>query len=182
MRETSANYRYSSQVRAVDPDAPGELHPRAKELGEAMRDIYALGQGVAFKDLVCAGFTTSEIIEHHHAAQKHANELSERRISPAPDRLAEMIEKARAPLPNKLPLPEGTTETQPLFVAWGHYCAARAALMVDAWPGQRERCAEQLIAYLRRLPMLPRDRKLILREVGRALQNVGTPAQREAAQ
>lgn len=168
-------FRTSPQTRAMHP-APddGELHDRARKLGETMRDIFALGQGVGFKDLIGAGYTSAEILEHHTAAQAYANELSTRRIAPSPDRLADMVAKARVPMPNKLPLPEGTSETQALFVAWGQYCAARAALLSDPWPGQRERCAEQLMLYLQRLPLPERDRKTIRRAVGETLNNIGT--------
>lgn len=167
-------FRASAQTRPVLPEGlDGAPHPRAVALADAMLDIAALGHGGAtFKDLIGAGFTSAEIIEHGEAAQKIANEKGTRQVAPSPDRLADMIEKARAAVPYRLPLPEGVGETQALFLSWGRYCAARAAFLIDPWPGQRERCIEVLFAYLDRLPLFPRDRKKIAMRVSATLQKV----------
>lgn len=165
-------YRASAQTRAAHPFPPEAPHPRAVELAEAMRDIFALGHGVGFKDLIRAGFTSAEIAEHHRAAETLANSQATRQITTPPDLLADMIAKARAPMPNDPPLPQRVGETQAHYLAWGHYCAARQAMVLDPWPGQRERCAELLMAYLEKLPLFPRERKTILREATKAMQKV----------
>lgn len=163
----------SSQIRAVLPETyDAEPHPRAVEMANTMLDIAALGNGVVYRDLLRAGFTNAEIIEHHRDAERIAGTMSSRQINPEPDRMADMIEKARAPFPDKMPLPAGMRETQTLFQHWGRYCAARGALLLDPWPGQRERCYELLLDYLHKLPLLPAARKKILRAVSATLQQV----------
>lgn len=165
-------YTRAAEPRHVDPDMEGAPHARAVEMADAMLDIAALGQGVAFKDLIGAGFTSAEIIEHHETATKLANKRAVYRTHQEPDRLADMVEKARAPMPHKLPLPKGTQENQALVLAWGRYCAARSAYLIDTWPGQREHCLDLLTDYLGRLPLFPKERKTILRAVIEVLQKV----------
>lgn len=163
--------RPSPQIRAGHPHPEPAPHPRAEELAETMRDIYALGHGCGFRDLIGAGFTAAEIAEHAAEAERIATLRGTRHLAPSPDLLADIARKAAAPMPNDPPLPAGSPrETQALFVAWGHYCQSRMALALDPWPGQRERCMDQLLAYLERLPLLPRDRKHVLRKAGEALQ------------
>lgn len=160
----------SAQGRAVDPEAgSGGDHPRCLEMAETMRDIAAIGS-CGFKDLIRAGFTSAEIIEHHDRAAAIAAEASVRQVTPSPDQLADMIAKARAPLPNRPLLPQDARETQPIYLLWGAYCAARSALVIDHWAGQRERCIDKLRDYLDRLPLLPRTRKQILLAVASSLQ------------
>lgn len=173
----------SAQVRAVDPEiGSGEDHDRCRAMAEAMREIEALGSGVEFRDLIRAGFTSAEIIDHHTRAQALANEAAVKQISPSADQMADMIAKAKAPLPNRPLLPEGARETQAMFLGWGGYCAARSALVLDNWPGQRERCLEKLRDYLDRLPLLPRDRKKIVISVAAALQSAERGAASEVRQ
>lgn len=167
-----AHRRPSAQARPAHPFPAEEPHPRAMKLAQTMRDIFALGQGVSFKDLIRAGFTAAELIEHGRAAEALGNQLSEKQTTIAPDLLADMVAKARAPMPNDPPMPQHVGETQALYLAWGYYCAARQALRLDPWPGQRERCADVLMAYLQRLPLFPRERKTILREAAKAMQTV----------
>ena len=164
--------RPSPQIRAGDPAGDEDPHPRAVEMADTMLDVAALGHGVVFRDLIGAGFTSAEIIEHHRAAERLATAAGTRNLTIAPDRLAEMIAKACAPVPNAMPLPAGTAETQALFLSWGRYCAARAAYRLDQWSGQRERCLTVLSDFLDRLPILPRDRKAILRRVSEVFQRV----------
>lgn len=164
-------YTRSPQIR-VDHPAVGsgsEPHPRALEMAEAMREIAAIGGGVTYRDLVGAGFTAAEIIEHHPAAERLAKDASTRQVSPSPDLMAEMVDKARQAWPNRMPLPAGARENQALFQHWGRYCAARAAYKLDCWSGQRERCLDTLTDFLDRLPLLPRDRKQIVRAVAATL-------------
>lgn len=162
----------SDQIRAVLPEDDDNPHPRAIEMANVMLDIAALGNGVQFRDLMGHGFTAGEITEHFPSAERHAMRMGSRQISPEPDRMAEMIEKARAPVPSRLPLPSGTAETQALFLCWGNYCASRSAMLLDPWSGQRERCLDLLLVYLQKLPLLPRDRKKIVRAVAETLAQV----------
>ncbi len=170
-----AEIRPSSQIRTVFPELDENPHPRAIEMAEAMREFTALGNGgPTFRDLIREGFTSAEIAEHHRQAEQLAHERGTRQITPEPDRLAELVAKAVSPVPNRLPLPAGTAETQALFQGWGHYCTARAAYLLDPWPGQRERCLDRLRDYLNRLPLHPRSRKDIALKVAAALAVTAT--------
>lgn len=66
--------RPSSQVRAdhlpEEMHHPRRAHPRAIELAFSAMKIAAAGNGVSFTDLVAAGFTTAEIIEHAPTAER----------------------------------------------------------------------------------------------------------------
>ncbi|TJV33913.1 MAG: hypothetical protein E5X87_11430 [Mesorhizobium sp.] len=166
-----ADFR-SPQTRPVLPDEGGDLHPRCREMAEAMRELLAAGGGVRFADLIRADFTSAEIVEFREQAAKLATELSTRQISARPDLMADIIEKARTPLPNRPPLPRDTKETQAQLVAWGGYCTARAALVLDPWPGQRERCLALLSLYLNRLPIFPANRETVMRAVEQTLPQV----------
>lgn len=171
-----AEIRPSSQIRSVFPEMDETPHPRASQMAETMLEFAALGNGgPTFRDLIREGFTSAEITEHHRQAEQLANERGTRQIRPEPDRLAELVAKAVSPLPNRLPLPAGTAETQVLFQAWGHYCTARGAYLLDPWPGQRERCLDKLRDYLNRLPLHPRSRKHICLKVAAALAITATP-------
>lgn len=166
------HHRPSPQTRPVLPDDGGDIHPRCREMAEAMRDLLATGGGVRFADLIRADFTSAEIVEFKEQAAKLATELSTRQISARPDLMADIIEKARAPLPNRPPLPRETKETQALLVAWGAYCTARASLVLDPWSGQRERCLGLLALYLNRLPIFPANRMTVMRAVEQTLPQV----------
>lgn len=163
-------------VHAICPDRVGDPyappHPRAVDMANTILDLNAISPGVTYRDLIGAGYTSAEIIEHHPEAEKIAADRAVYRRAEDPDRLADMIAKARSPLPNKLPLPRCTKETQALFIAWGRYCAARSAYLIDPWPGQREHCLERLTTYLHKIPLFPRERKDILIATARALQEV----------
>jgi len=166
-------HRPTTQVRPVLPEGgAGEVHQRCSEMAEAMRELFAAGGGVRFADLIRAGFTSAEIVEFKEEAGKLATELSTRQISVRPDLLADIIQKAREAVPNRLPLPRDTRETQSLVVAWGRYCAARGALVMDPWPSQRERCLTILSAYLDKLPIFPTVRKAVLAAVDETLPKV----------
>lgn len=166
------HHRPSAQTRPVLPDEGGEVHPRCREMAEAMRDLLSSGGGVRFADLIRADFTSAEIVEFKEAAAKLATELSTKQVTIRPDLLADIIDKARHAMPNRLPLPRDTAETQPLVIAWGKYCAARGALLVDPWPSQRERCIAMLSAYLDKLPLFPTIRTKVLAAVDETLPQV----------
>lgn len=159
----------SSQVRADHLAGVEPRHPMVKQMAETLRDIAAIGQGVSFRDLVGAGFTSAQIIEFGDAAEALAKELSDKQLTIAPDLLADIVLKACAPMPNNPPLPNGTRESQALFQMWGGYCAARASYTLDPWSGQRERCHDKLMDYLQQLPLLPRDRKHVARKMAETL-------------
>ncbi|RUV98280.1 hypothetical protein [Mesorhizobium sp.] len=166
-----ADFR-SPQTRPVFPEQADDAHPRCREMAEAMRELFSVGGGVRSKDLIGAGFTWAEIAEFSDAAAKLAYDASVRHLTSRPDLLADIIEKARAPLPNRPPLPRDTKETQARLVDWGRYCAARAALVLDPWPGQRERCLNLLSLYLNRLPIFPANRETVMRTVEQTLPQV----------
>lgn len=131
----------------VDPD---KAHPRAAEMAEALRE------GVStFTDLLGRGFSGSEIVEHFPDAKALATKLSSRQVFPGADLVPEMVAKAKAAIVNQPPMPAGTRDTQVLFLAWGRYCAARNAFLVDPWDSQRERCADLLRAFFRLTPLQP---------------------------
>jgi hypothetical protein len=165
----AVRYNRSDIPHLDHPEAHGEPHPRAVEMADTMLDIAALGHGVTFKDLIGAGFTSAEVIEHHEEARRIAADRAVYRTSQEPDRLADMIEKARAPLPHKLPLPKGAGENQALVLAWGRYCAARGAYLLDTWSGQRERCIALLTDYLAKIPLFTKERKKIVLAVAETL-------------
>ena len=166
------HHRPSTQSRPVMPEDGGEVHPRCLEMAEAMRDLMASNGGVRSKELIGADFTWAEIAEFHEQAAKIATELSTKQVSIRPDLMADLIEKARIAMPNRLPLPRDAKETQALTIAWGHYCAARGALLMDPWPSQRERCLAMLSVYLDRLPLFPTIRKAVLAAVDETLPRV----------
>lgn len=166
------HHRPSPQTRPVFPEDANDTHPRCLEMADAMRELFAVGGGVRSKDLIGAGFSWAEIVEFREAAAALASLSSVRQINARPDLMADIIEKARVPLPNRPPLPRDTKETQALLVAWGTYCTARAALVLDPWTGQRERCLKVLSAYLDRLPLFPSNRDTVMRAIEQALPQV----------
>lgn len=165
-------YRRSPDIRPAWPEGQEDDHPRCLELVDAVLDIKARGAGVSFKDLIQLGFTSAEITEHHRRAEAIIAEREVRHVFMRPDLLADIIAKAKAPVPNAPPLPRDTAETQALLVAWGSYCAARSALLLDPWSGQRERCLKVLTSYLGKLPIFQANRDTVLKAVASALPQV----------
>ncbi|WP_141246042.1 hypothetical protein [Mesorhizobium sp. WSM3859] len=137
-----------------------------------MRDLFAISGGVKPEDLIRAGFTSSEIIEFRDNAARLAVLTSTKQLTLRPDLLEDMIEKARHAAPNRLPLPADAEPTRGLVQAWGEYCAARGALLLDPWHGQRERCMAVLSSYLDSLPIFPAIRTSVLRAVEAAMPQV----------
>ena len=160
----------SRQVRPVHPEGASLPHPRAAEMADTILDVKAVGGNCRFKDLLASGFTSAEVTEFYREAEALALARQTRQIRPEPDRLADMIMKAQEAVPNRLPLPAGQGESTALVLAWGHYCAARAALLIDPWSSQRERCIERLQLYLDKCRLYPRERKTIARAVSGTLQ------------
>lgn len=165
--------RPSEQVRAVNP-MPGEPpHHRAVEMADALREISNGGaNGATFASLLGAGFTSGEVIEHIDAARALAAEDVVHNVNPRPDLIGDIVAKARAPLPNRPPLPRRTSETQALLVAWRAYCAAHSALILDPWPGQRERCLSKLGGVLDQTPLYEVHRREVIAKVGNTLREM----------
>jgi len=164
--------RHPSDQRPAFPEAFVETHPRCLEMSEAMRDLFAVSGGVKPEDLIRAGFTSSEIIEFRDNAARLAVLTSTKQLTIRPDLLEDMIEKARYAAPNRLPLPADAEPTRGLVQAWGEYCAARGALLLDPWAGQRERCMAVLSSYLECLPIFPAIRMRVLQAVEAAMPQV----------
>lgn len=141
-------------------------------MADTMRDLFAVGGGVRIEDLARAGFTNFEILEFRDDAARLATVASIKQITIRPDLLEDMIEKARHAAPNRLPLPTDAEPTRGLVQSWGNYCAARGALLLDPWPGQRERCVTVLANYLESLPIFPAIRASVLKAVEASMPRV----------
>jgi len=127
-------------------------------MAKAMQDIAASSGAATYKDLIRSGFTPAEIIEFGTQAQQLAAEWKSESRKPAHDNLADMVMKVRQPVPNRPPMTVDLTTSTQFFEAWGRYCASRAALMLDPWAPQRERCICVLQEFLNFLPLLPAER------------------------
>ncbi|WP_299481001.1 hypothetical protein [uncultured Paracoccus sp.] len=125
-------------------------HPRIVEMAEAIRKGRA-----TFRALTGAGFAATEIAKLYEPARSLAQSLPTEQAKHFADRLSEMIDKANAAIPAHMPMPKGLRETQAMVVAWNRYCLARDAYRLDAWEGQRERCAKLLKAFLVQTPAGP---------------------------
>ncbi|MCR5941081.1 hypothetical protein FG152_09630 [Ochrobactrum sp. XJ1] len=155
----AADSQASFPIRDSDPrGAENAPHLRAMEMAKAMQDIAASSGAATFKDLIRAGFTSAEIIEFGTQAQHLAAEWKSESRKPVHDNLADMVMKVRQPVPNRPPMTDNLITSTPFFEAWGRYCASRAALMLDPWAPQRERCICVLQEFLNFLPLLPAER------------------------
>jgi hypothetical protein len=163
----AAQHRFSHQIRPIHPEANADIHPRAVEMAEAMRE----GDDT-FRALKGRGFSDREIRDFSEAAQQLARENSVRHLSPRPDALEEVIEKAKMAMPNRPPLPRGTTETQAVLTLWSGYCMARTALTFDPWPLQRERCLAILRNYLNRTQLFEHSKREIVEAVAASFPKV----------
>ncbi|MBN9044650.1 MAG: hypothetical protein J0H18_03155 [Rhizobiales bacterium] len=174
--------RPASPVRNTDPRAAETTaHTVAVIMARAMQDIAASRGSVQFRDLIGAGFTSSEIIEFHGQASRLATEWSaEKRTAPF-DAIEDMKLKIREPLPNRPPMTENLTTSPEFFEAWGRYCAGRAALLLDPWAPQRERCLMLLHGFLNMLPLLPVERKRLLDAADQSLPKIAPARARAAA-
>lgn len=159
---TERAYGRSGQTRADWPEGEAELHPRAAEMAEVIRDV---GPGCDFRDLMQHGFTAAEVAEFGADAVCAAKERWTKQATMRPDMVADIIAKARAPMPNAPPLTRDMKETQALLVLWGNYCMACAAFKLDPWSAQRKRAIDKLSTYLDRMPIFPRIRVDILNAV-----------------
>lgn len=177
---SAAGYGRSPQIRADLPEGADAPHPRMLEMADRLRDLAALGTGVGFKDLIGAGFTAAEITEHYAEAERRAVEASTRQVGETPDLVSELVRKAIDALPDRRPWPKGTKDSQATFVGLANYCKARAALVLDPWDGQRERCMSQLASYLRQTSAGPNLITHVVARVSEALY-AGTKAGKAGA-
>ncbi|MDG9790551.1 hypothetical protein [Brucella anthropi] len=151
--------RPTTPIRNTDPRALERTpHLRAIEMAKTMQDIAASSGAATFKDLVRAGFTSAEIIEFGTQAQQMAAEWKSESRKAGHDNLADMVMKVKQPVPNRPPMTVDLIASTQFFEAWGRYCASRAALMLDPWAPQRERCICVLQSFLNFLPLLPAER------------------------
>lgn len=166
--------RPSAQIRPGHPFPAEDIHPRAVEMADAILDIMARGcGGASVADLVQAGFTAAEITEHTAAARGIVDGRRETVQRPAPDLAPDVIRKALDAVAYRPPMPRGAIQTQAYLVDWRAYCAAHAALILDPWPAQRERCVRLLEKVLDRTDLFEAMRRDILVQVGTALAKVG---------
>ena len=147
-------------------------HLRAIEMAKTMQDFAASSGAATLKDLVRAGFTSAEIIEFGTQAQQMAAEWKSESRKSVQDELADMIMKVKQPVPSRPPMTASLTTSTQFFEAWGRYCASRAALMLDPWAPQRERCIYVLQSFLNLLPLLPVERAKLTQAAEQTLPKI----------
>lgn len=175
---TSAAYPF----RATDPRSPEATpHLRAIEMAKTMQDIAASNGAATFLDLTRAGFTSAEIIEFGIQAQNLAAEWKSESRKGAYDNIQDMVMKVREPMPNRPPMTENFLTSSAFFEAWGRYCAGRAALMLDPWAAQRERCIVHLGRFLNMLPLLPAERARLMQAAEKTLPKIAVAHSRAVA-
>lgn len=144
----------------ADPDT---MHPRAVEMAMAIRE-----GATTFRAMINAGFTSEEIKDFHEPATALARTFLAETFTP--DRLSEMVEKARVASPAHMPHPKGKPPTQAMTVAWNRYCLALDAYRLDSWDGQLDRCEALLKAFFRHAPVGPAVAGYV---VGAAMKTMG---------
>lgn len=144
------------------PEGDGEFHPRAIEMADKMREAAGTFGSVTFADLIQAGFTSAEIIEHEAAARRIAQAGFVRQVAKPGDRVPDIIAKAIAAASHVVPVTAGTSLDEAMIEEWGRFCTARAAWKLDPWAGQGERCLNRLNRFLDLLPLLPREKNRVL--------------------
>lgn len=157
--------RFSDARRDQHPEqGSGTRHPRAVQLADALREIAGCGVGASDKDMSMLGFSVGEIIAFLPEAKLILAESFVRDITPAGDRVPDIIEKALASAAHIMPKTAGLdgTSEDAAEKLWRPYCAARAAFKLDPWWSQSERCLNRLQAFLRKLPLLERETNRVL--------------------
>ncbi len=160
--------RASAQSRAIDPFAAEPPHPRAAEMADRMREAAGTFGGVTYADLIAAGFTSAEIIEHEAVARALFGATFVRQVAPLGDRVPDFVAKAIAAAAHRMPCTAGEMPTNRRQAAWDLYCRARAAWKLDPWLSQSERCLALLDAFLRLFPLLDRERNRIVAELAKS--------------
>lgn len=158
--------------RSAEPiGQPSEApHWRAATMAETMREILFRDGNVTEAALVGEGYSASEIVEHAEEARKIVGLVMAVASPAVRDRLPEVIEKAIAGEPARMPFTAGMAETPALCARWQDYCNARAAHKLDPWLSQSERCLHRLKAFLILLPLLDRERNRVVLAVAAALK------------
>jgi hypothetical protein len=165
--------RASTQTRPAFPFPDEPVHARAQAMADAMLDIAARGCGGAtVAELVQLGFALAEITEHFPAAKTIADARAVSQARPAPDTTPDIVAKALQAVAWRPPMPRGAVATQAYTVDWHAYCRAVAALKLDPWPGQRERCLTMLARVLDRTELFSHMTADVLLRVGAGLRKV----------
>lgn len=159
--------RFSPQTRPVHPEDGTDVHPRCREMAEAMRE----GRDT-FKGLTAAGFAAAEINLHYQRAHDLALCLSVRQVAPPADSFEDVVRKAREAIASRPPLPRGLEETQDTLVRWNLYCQARAALGLYPWSSLREQCLALLRRYLDGSEMFTSSKNAAIARVAENLPKV----------
>lgn len=167
MTPSATPARFTAQTRPVHPEEGADVHPRCREMAEAMRE----GRDT-FKALTAAGFLPAEISLHYQRAHDLALGLSVRQVAAPADSLEDVIRKACEAIAGRPPLPRGLEETQATLVRWSLYCQARAALTLYPWASLREQCLGLLRQYLDRSEMFSPPKNLVIAKVGQTLPKV----------
>ena len=152
----------SPQTRTIWPEGADEPHARAVEMAEGMREMRGSRGNCSYADLFALGFTAAEIAEYEQTAIRLAAFGYDRQIALPGDRVPEIIEKAIAAAAHIMPQTAGLKTDDAMDIGWRRYCQARAAFKLDPWLSQGERCLALLGAFLRKLPLLPREQNRIL--------------------
>ena len=176
------SFRPIYPIRATDPRSPETTpHLRAIEMAKTMQDVAASRGAATLRDLLNAGFTSAEIIEFGIQAQNLAAEWKSESRKGAYDNIEDMAMKVREPMPNRPPMTENFLTSSTFFEAWGRYCAGRAALMLDPWAAQRERCIVHLGQFLSMLPLLPAERARLMQAAEKSLPKIAVVHSRAVA-
>ena len=179
---SATHFRTINPVRTSDPRALEDtLHLRAIEMARTMQEMAASHGAATFLDLTRAGFTSAEILEFGIQAQNLAAQWKAESRKKAYDNIEDMAMKVREPVPSRPPMTENYLTSPAFFEAWGRYCAGRAALMLDPWAAQRERCIVHLAQFLNLLPLLPVERARLTQAAEKSLPKIAVAHARAAA-
>ncbi len=110
-------------------------HHRAVEMAEKMAEATGAYGGAFYADLVAAGFSQAEIVEHEATARALCAAGFVRDVRPAGDRVPDIIEKALASAAHRMPRTAGLSaeDADAAEAHWKLYCRARAAFKLDPW-------------------------------------------------
>lgn len=164
--------------KALNCNAHKDRSSRADEMAAAIIDINSLHGGVQTTDLIAAGFTSAEIIEHQAEATTIATGKHTRTIHPTRHSFTDMALNIRLASADKPAVPDDTALTADQVSAWKAYCAARAAYTIDSWYVLRERCITQLLGYLLKLPIIPHNRQRLVNALDAQLKQSSAGAGR----
>lgn len=145
-------------------------HHRAVEMAEKMAEATGAYGGAFYADLVAAGFSQAEIVEHEATARALCAAGFVRDVRPAGDRVPDIIEKALASAVHRMPRTAALEfdDAQAAETHWRRYCQARAAFKLDPWLSQGERCLASLKSFLGYLPLLERETNRVVYAIAAA--------------